>query len=86
MDNTIAKVLKSFERTSNHGGKRNDDDAKTSVFIEALIQQTKDPQVLQDQCLNVLLAGRDTTACCLHWTLYGKSDTLDFPSLKGVQH
>lgn len=39
------------------------------VFIDALIQETRDKKELRDQCLNVLLAGRDTTACCLTWTL-----------------
>ncbi|KAL8681895.1 MAG: hypothetical protein Q9224_006817, partial [Gallowayella concinna] len=37
-------------------------------FLDALIQQTRDPKVLRDQLLNVMLAGRDTTACCLTWT------------------
>ena len=40
------------------------------IFIDALIQATQDPKALRDQCLNILLAGRDTTACCLSWTLY----------------
>ncbi|GAP87561.2 putative cytochrome p450 alkane [Rosellinia necatrix] len=39
------------------------------IFIDALVQQTRDPLILRDQCLNVLLAGRDTTGCCLSWTL-----------------
>ena len=39
------------------------------VFLNALIQETRDPKALRDQCLNILLAGRDTTACCLSWTL-----------------
>lgn len=38
------------------------------VFIDALAQQTQDRKVLRDQCFNVLLAGRDTTGCCLTWT------------------
>jgi cytochrome P450 len=38
------------------------------VFLEALAEKTKDPQVLQDQVLNVMLAGRDTTAALLSWT------------------
>ncbi|GLA50621.1 hypothetical protein AnigIFM63604_006919 [Aspergillus niger] len=42
---------------------------ETYVFIEALIEETRNPEVLRDQCLNILLAGRDTTACCLTWTL-----------------
>ncbi|KAL3491421.1 cytochrome P450 [Aspergillus germanicus] len=39
------------------------------VFINALIEETHDRKALRDQCLNTLLAGRDTTACCLTWTL-----------------
>ena len=39
-------------------------------FLDALVQETRDPRVLRDQLLNVMLAGRDTTACCLTWTLY----------------
>lgn len=45
------------------------EEQKRYVFIDALVQQTRDKKVLRDQCLNVLLAGRDTTACCLTWTL-----------------
>lgn len=46
-------------------------DSKTEsyVFIDALVKESSDPKVLRDQCLNILLAGRDTTACCLTWTL-----------------
>ncbi|KAK5170523.1 uncharacterized protein LTR77_005111 [Saxophila tyrrhenica] len=39
------------------------------VFLDALLQQTNDIFLLRSQILNVLLAGRDTTACCLTWTL-----------------
>ena len=39
------------------------------LFIDALIRQTKDATVIRDQLVNVLLAGRDTTACLLSWTL-----------------
>jgi cytochrome P450 len=39
------------------------------IFIDALAQETQDPKVLRDQCINILLAGRDTTACCLSWAL-----------------
>lgn len=38
------------------------------VFLEALSQQTKDPVELRAQILNILLAGRDTTASLLSWT------------------
>ncbi|PWY82418.1 cytochrome P450 [Aspergillus eucalypticola CBS 122712] len=39
------------------------------IFIDALIEETRNAKVLRDQCLNILLAGRDTTACCLTWTI-----------------
>ena len=42
---------------------------KRYVFINALVQHTRDRKALRDQCLNVLLAGRDTTACCITWTM-----------------
>jgi cytochrome P450 len=38
------------------------------VFIRAVIEETRKKKEFRDQCLNVLLAGRDTTACCLTWT------------------
>jgi cytochrome P450 len=48
------------------------DDQSTGAhsFLEALVKETRDPRILRDQLLNVMLAGRDTTACCLTWTLY----------------
>ena len=49
---------------------RNDVDSKTSyTILGGLLEVTQDPRILRDQCLNVLLAGRDTTACLLSWTL-----------------
>ena len=44
--------------------------ADVHSFLDALTQITRDPKILRDQLLNVMLAGRDTTACCLTWTLY----------------
>lgn len=44
--------------------------ADVHCFLDALIEETRDPRVLRDQLLNVMLAGRDTTACCLTWVLY----------------
>ena len=39
------------------------------VFIQDLYDELKDPVLIRDQLINVLLAGRDTTACLLSWTL-----------------
>jgi cytochrome P450 len=40
------------------------------IFLEALAQQTRDPIELRSQLLNILLAGRDTTAGLLGWLFY----------------
>lgn len=40
------------------------------TFLHALASYTRDPVVLRDQLVAVLLAGRDTTACTLSWLFY----------------
>ncbi|KAG9255014.1 cytochrome P450 [Emericellopsis atlantica] len=45
------------------------------TFVHALAGFTRDPKVLRDQIIAVLLAGRDTTASTLSWTLYELSRT-----------
>lgn len=40
------------------------------AFIEDLYADYKDERLVRDQLINVLLAGRDTTACLLSWTLW----------------
>lgn len=43
---------------------------KSYGFISQVARESATRQDLRDQLLNVLLAGRDTTACCLSWALY----------------
>ncbi|KAI4140733.1 MAG: hypothetical protein L6R39_005677 [Caloplaca ligustica] len=38
------------------------------AFINDLYDELKDPILVRDQLVNVLLAGRDTTACLMSWT------------------
>lgn len=40
------------------------------VFLYELVKQTRDPNVLRDQSLNILLAGRDTTAGLLSFAVF----------------
>ncbi|MCJ1288257.1 hypothetical protein MMC26_007612 [Xylographa opegraphella] len=40
------------------------------IFLEALVGETRDPIELRSQLLNILLAGRDTTASLLGWMFY----------------
>lgn len=42
----------------------------TDGFVDQLALDSSSPQSLRDQLLNILLAGRDSTACSLSWTLY----------------
>lgn len=71
IDKAIARALQASARDAMRATEGEvATDCGSYVFIEALVQQTTNPKFLRDQCLNVLLAGRDTTACCLHWTLY----------------
>jgi cytochrome P450 len=37
------------------------------IFLEAIAEQTRDPVEIRAQLLNILLAGRDTTASLLSW-------------------
>nr|B8QHP3.1 RecName: Full=Cytochrome P450 52-E3; Short=CYP52-E3; AltName: Full=Cytochrome P450 monooxygenase CYP52-E3 [Starmerella bombicola]ACD75400.1 cytochrome P450 monooxygenase CYP52-E3 [Starmerella bombicola]AIY55346.1 cytochrome P450 monooxygenase CYP52-E2 [Wickerhamiella domercqiae] len=47
-----------------------DQEADRYVFIRELTKETSDPRVIRDQALNILLAGRDTTAALLSFTTY----------------
>ncbi|KAJ5569876.1 uncharacterized protein N7459_009306 [Penicillium hispanicum] len=64
VDRAVKKALDSSVKM-----KATDSNTEPYVFIDALIKESRDPKVLRDQCLNILLAGRDTTACCLTWAL-----------------
>jgi cytochrome P450 len=68
VDQVIQRALDASKNAQQHESPI-EEEKKQYVFIDALIQETQDKKELRDQCLNVLLAGRDTTACCLTWTL-----------------
>lgn len=44
--------------------------AKKDTFLDALARFTRDPQVLRDQLVAILLAGRDTTAATLSYCFF----------------
>ncbi|KAK6814149.1 hypothetical protein RU639_010061 [Aspergillus parasiticus] len=55
------------------------------VFLRELVKETKDPEELRTQLLNILLAGRDTTAGLLGWTFYLLSRHVDvYEKLRAV--
>lgn len=39
------------------------------VFLDELPKETRDPILVRDQAINIMVAGRDTTASLLSWTL-----------------
>lgn len=45
------------------------DDMGRYVFLDTVAQSTSDRTALRGQIINLLAAGRDTTACLLSWTL-----------------
>jgi cytochrome P450 len=46
-----------------------DEEEKKYVFLRTLAKSTADRTALRGQIINILAAGRDTTACLLSWTL-----------------
>jgi cytochrome P450 len=43
---------------------------ESSVFLDQLAEEISDRDVLRGQMINLLAAGRDTTACLLTWTFF----------------
>ncbi|CAN6672820.1 hypothetical protein TRVA0_047S00452 [Trichomonascus vanleenenianus] len=61
-------VNKALQESPEEKSRNTQDD--NYIFLSALSQETQDPKVLRDQSLNVLLAGRDTTAILLTFLFY----------------
>lgn len=47
---------------------------KDFSFLHSIARTSRDPKVIRDQIIAVLLAGRDTTASTLSWTMYELSN------------
>ncbi|KAJ5502300.1 Cytochrome P450 E-class CYP52 [Penicillium fimorum] len=64
VDRVVSKALAApqFEK------KASPNEKTPYIFLEALLEVTRDPIELRSQLLNILLAGRDTTASLLSWT------------------
>lgn len=43
---------------------------KNATFLHQIARYSRNPKVLRDQIMAILLAGRDTTAATLSWTIY----------------
>ena len=58
-DDVLNRRLSSFE----------DEKSSHHSFLDALSRDYRSSKALRDQLINLLVAGRDTTACLLSWTL-----------------
>ena len=56
-----------IDRNLNRSGSENE---KKYVFLDALARETPDREALRNQIINILAAGRDTTACLLSWAFF----------------
>lgn len=78
-DSIIAEALEQHKREKNGEKveKKSANGKERYVFLHELIKQTSDPYTLRSELLNVLLAGRDTTAGLLAntwWVLARRPD------------
>lgn len=53
----------------NRSASKNNDE-KHHCFVDGIAEQTQDPEQIRGQLLNILLAGRDTTASLLAWVFH----------------
>lgn len=61
----MEEILERGESSRKDSGKRD----SRYVFLDAIAAEYPDRTALRHQMMNILLAGRDTTACLLSWTL-----------------
>jgi hypothetical protein len=59
----VAQALKGLEKEGEEAA------LARYPFILDLYRDLRDPVLVRDQLVNVLIAGRDTTACLMSWTL-----------------
>lgn len=50
-------------------GKKDEHSNDRYIFLDTLSKQCSDRKELRSQIINILVAGRDTTACLISWTL-----------------
>jgi cytochrome P450 len=65
VDDYVQSALGSLEKIQDSSKEPSDN----FVFIKELQDELRDPALVRDQLVNCLLAGRDTTACLMSWTL-----------------
>ncbi|OBZ74625.1 hypothetical protein A0H81_05072 [Grifola frondosa] len=78
IDPIVADALrKKAQGETDTGDSGEKDIADDETLLEYLIKQTDDKTILKDETLNILLAGRDTTACTLTFAVYKLAERPD---------
>ncbi|CCU82588.1 cytochrome P450 [Blumeria hordei DH14] len=67
IDEYVHLALNKAKRLQANDVEKDGDAKEKYLFLDALVAQTQDPLELRTQLLNILLAGRDTTASFLGW-------------------
>ncbi|KAI9779011.1 MAG: hypothetical protein M1816_003788 [Peltula sp. TS41687] len=70
VDHFVRLALRDPQQHKKNNKKKDGGGKERYVFLEALAAETQDPIELRSQLLNILLAGRDTTASLLGWLFY----------------
>ncbi|KUJ10994.1 cytochrome P450 [Mollisia scopiformis] len=65
----VHRFVERYIRERNLQNEKNAFGEESCGFIDQVAKESVSNEDLRDQLLNILLAGRDTTACCLSWTL-----------------
>jgi cytochrome P450 len=67
---TVHQFVDNYIEQRDSKTESNGDQESSFGFIDQVALESSNDTMLRDQLINVLLAGRDTTACCLSWTMY----------------
>ena len=65
----VHRFVDNYVRERNANAQKEGKMPSSDSFIDQLAEEASSHAMLRDQLLNILLAGRDTTACCLSWTM-----------------
>ena len=65
----VHRFVDNYIRERDTNSQKEGDMPSSDSFVDQLAQEASSHTMLRDQLLNILLAGRDTTACCLSWTM-----------------
>lgn len=65
----VHRFVDDYVRSHNAEQKSHASSGETRGFLSQLVRESGSSVMVRDQLINVLLAGRDTTACCLSWTM-----------------